>query len=137
MPSDLTLIEDSSAYASENWWSGQRLGYNIGLVIAGPLAFVCYAAVGEWCIQRHSTVDFEITIFTIFFQAVGYLLMMGVANVLYYLGPFSEKIIKPSRIANFRKMAFRLGFWFSVLLPFIVPISLFLRCALGGTQPRY
>ncbi|HEV2730977.1 MAG TPA: hypothetical protein VGV15_13165 [Terriglobales bacterium] len=106
MPSDLTLIEDSSAYASENW-SGQRLRYNIGLVIAGPLAFVCYAAVGEWCIQRHSTVDFEITIFTIFFQAVGYLFMMGVANVLYYLGPFSEKIIKPSRIANFRKMAFR------------------------------
>jgi len=126
-----------SAYASEAWWRNHRLRYNVGLLIAGPLAFVGYAAVGEWCIRRNTAVDFEITIFTIFFQTIGYFLMVGVANVLYYLGPLSERIVKPNHVANFRKTVFGLGFWFSALLPLVVPVHLFLECALGPTQPRF
>ena len=123
--------ENPSPRASGIWWSNHRLRYNLGLLVAGPLAFVAYAAVGEWCIRKSAAADFEITILTTAFQAVGYLLMMGIANLCYYLGPLSERIVKPNRVSVYRRNTFRLGFWFSVLLPFIVPIHLLMECAFG------
>jgi len=68
--------------------------------------------------------DFEVTVFTIFFQGIGYLFMIGVANVCYFLGPFSERVIRPSDPQRYRLACYRLGFWFSVLLPFSIPTLL-------------
>jgi hypothetical protein len=82
------------------------------------LAFIAYAAVGSTLLS--SDVDFEVTPFTIFFQGIGYLLMIGVANVCYSLGPFSERVIRPSDPQRFRLVCYRLGFWFSVPLQFSV-----------------
>jgi hypothetical protein len=125
----INVANDSAGSDPETWWGSRRFRYNVGLLIAGPLAFLGYVAVGEWCIRRNAVDDlFEITIFTTFFQAVGYFLMMGVANVLYYLGPLSEKLVRPNNLASFRKRVFRLAFWFSVSLPFLIPLLLFLQC---------
>ncbi len=68
--------------------------------------------------------DFEVTIFTTFFQGVGYLFMIGIANVCYYLGPVSERVVHPRDPERYRHICFRLGFWFSVLLPFSIPALL-------------
>lgn len=73
--------------------------------------------------------EFEIALFTTVFQGVGYLFMMAMANVCYFLGPLSERIVRPRNIATYRKTAFRLGFWFSVLLPFTIPALLAYLCA--------
>ena len=105
--------------SAKDWWGARRLRYNVGLVVAGILAFVAYAVVGSTLLS--SDVDFEITPFTIFFQGIGYLLMIGVANVCYFLGPFSERVIRPSEPERYRVLCYRLGFWFSVLLPFSIP----------------
>jgi hypothetical protein len=91
------------------WWEARRKLYNIALVLAGLGAFACYAAVLEHfsCSGVNcpgNVEDTEITIFTIFFQAVGYLVAMGVANVAFGLG-------------------------FSVALPFVVPALVALRLA--------
>jgi hypothetical protein len=83
---------------------------------------------GDWCIRIEPAGDFEITIFTTAFQAVGYLLMMAIANVCYFLGPFSERMIRPTNVAVYRNITFRLGFWVSVLLPFTIPITLAIDC---------
>lgn len=130
MVQDLALAEDPSSWATEKWWASRRLRYNVALVIAGFLAFVCYAMVVDWCIRIETSGDFEITLFTTAFQAVGYLFMMAVANVCYYLGPLLERIIRPTNVAVYRKTAFRLGFWFSVLLPFAIPTTLAMSCYL-------
>jgi hypothetical protein len=92
MSSTNSALNDSEGSA-EGWWARSRLKYNIGLVVAGFCAFFAYAAVGEWCIRRNADVDFEITIFTTLFQAVGYLFMMGIANLCYGLGPLSERVM--------------------------------------------
>ncbi len=134
MSAESALDEESSPRTREIWWGDRRLRYNVALLIAGPLAFVIYAAVGEWCIRKNADVDFEITIFTILFQAVGYLFVMGIANLFYYLGPLSERAMKPKRVARFRRAMFALGFWFSVLLPFVVPVRLFLECKRTSTK---
>jgi hypothetical protein len=105
------------------WWAARRLHYNIGLVVAGILAFVVYAVIGSTLLPDNA--DFEITLFTIFFQGLGYVLMIGIANLCCFLGPLSEKFIRPLDSERYRLNCYRLGFWFSVLLPFSVPSLLF------------
>jgi hypothetical protein len=104
-----------------DWWEQRRFRYNIGLVIAGPLAFACYVAVVDRGISTGKMPDAEITLFTTAFQGVGYLFMMAVANVCYLGGPFCESFIEPRNVDRYRRVTFELGFWFSVLLPFMIP----------------
>jgi hypothetical protein len=111
----------SSQISAKEWWGSRRFRYNVGLVIAGVLAFACYVGVVSWGISIGAMPDAEITLFTTAFQGVGYLLMMVVANGCYSLGSFSERILKPTDLERYRRIAFRLGFGFSVLLPFSIP----------------
>ncbi len=114
------------------WWSARRLRYNVGLVVAGILAFIAYLAVGFTLLPPDA--DFEVTIFTTLFQGVGYLFMIGIANVFYLLGPLSERIVHPRDPERYRRICFRLGFWFSVLLPFSIPA---LVATLAVFHPSY
>jgi hypothetical protein len=72
---------------TRSWWEKRRLRYNVGLVIAGVLAFVCYVVVVDRGISIGTMPDAEITLFTTAFQGMGYLFMMAVANVCYFAGP--------------------------------------------------
>lgn len=101
------------------WWSKQRWHYNIGLVVAGISAFACYVIVVGIFHERLR--DAEITIFTTLIQGIGYLFMMGIANLFYQLGPCAESICTPKNPDRFRRNLFRFGFWFSVMLPFTIP----------------
>ena len=104
------------------WWYQRRKHYNISLVCAGILAFICYVAV--ILLNTDVIPDAEITIFTTLFQGVSYLIMIGVANICFFLGPISEKVFKPKNVGYFRKVTYRMGYWFSVALPFSIPGSL-------------
>lgn len=107
------------------WWNKMRRKYNSGLIISGIIAFILYLVVVEFIVLKSSeNWDGEITIFTLFFQGIGYLIMIGLANLFYNLGAISERIIKPNNIFEYRNRTYNLGFWFSVCLPFIIPISL-------------
>ena len=108
--------------SSSAWWASRRLRYNIGLVIAGILAFIAYVIVGSTLVPPDA--DFEITIFTTLFQGIGYLVMIGVANIFYFIGPISERVVHPKNPERYRHVCFKLGFWFSVLLPFCIPALL-------------
>lgn len=52
-------------------------------------------------------------------------MMLGIANLFYGLGAFSEKIFNPSNAEAYRNLVFKIGYYFSILLPFIIPILLF------------
>lgn len=97
-----------------------------GLVVAGVLAFVAYAAIGEMCLDRLN--GFEVTLFTILLQGLAYLAAMAVANVCYLLGPLSEQLICPTNPMAYRRRTFRVGYWFSVALPFLIPLSIVYMC---------
>ena len=136
MAQDFAIETDSSSRATETWWAERRFRYNIGLLIAGPLGFGLYAVVVSRCIDLHAPGDWEITILATVFQSFAYVLMIGVANLCYYLGPWSERLVHPTKVATYRKIAFRLGFWFSVLLPFTPSAVLFVSCALHAGQEK-
>lgn len=118
---------------AKSWWEQRRLRYNIGLVVAGVLAFVCYVGAIDRGISAGAMPGAEITLFTTAFQVIGYLFMMAVANVCYLAGSLSESLVKPTNLDRYRRVTYRLGFWFSVLLPFSIPALVFLNpSAVGG-----
>lgn len=106
----------------KEWWCEKRLLYNFGLVTSGILAFILYVVVGVNFIMPYDN-DFEITLFTLFFQGFGYLMMMGLANLCYYMRVYLD-LNNPENSEKLRKDLFKLGFWFSFLLPFSIPIML-------------
>lgn len=106
---------------SIEWWAKQRIKYNRGLMISGIIAFICYAILGEFLILPYDK-EYEITLFTILFQAIGYLIMIGIANVFYNLGYWTDKNFNKKGSEKFRKRLFNSGFWFSCGLPFLIPI---------------
>lgn len=61
---------------------------------------------------------------TMLFQGIAYLLMMAVANVMYLLGPVTESLLRPKNRQQYRERCFALGFWFSVVLPFSIPLMI-------------
>lgn len=109
---------------AKEWWGRRRLRYNIGLILAGLLAFAVQVAVVSWGISKGAippNPDPDAMLITIVLDGTVYLFMMCIANLCYYLGPLSEEIVRPSDYDRHRHIAFRLGFWFSVLLPFSIP----------------
>ena len=115
--------ENKNAYTltSKEWWAKKRAKYNWRLLIAGFTAFVAYAILGELLIAPYDNA-FEVTLFTIFFQGIGYLFMMLIANLFYNLGHFVDIKYNKDNSEVFRQQLFNLGFWFSVGLPFLIPI---------------
>jgi hypothetical protein len=113
---------------SLQWWESRRLRYNAGLVVAGILAFVAYAFVlvhfQDVIRAPDPSQEDAFSGFTLILQGFGYLFMMLVANVCFYLGPISERFLRPRNVEAYRKITFRLGFWCSVALPFSVPLLL-------------
>lgn len=105
---------------SFKWWEDRRLKYNFGLIKAGIGAFICYILVFEVFKHKMSPED-EITLFTIFFQGIAYLLAMLFANLCYFMGVLSEKMVRPRNTERFRNRVYGLGYWFSVSLPFFIP----------------
>lgn len=116
------------------WWEARRLQYNAGLLVAGIIAFFAYVLLGSWLLSDDP--NFEITLFTISFQGIGYLFMMGLANICYFLGPISERFVHPAQPLGYRCACFRLGFWFSVSLPFAVPALVIISAMAGPHRAR-
>ncbi len=106
----------------KKWWSEKRTKYNIGLILSGMIAFVCYSLVVRYVIPPAP--DVEITLFTLLFQGVGYLIFMSIANVFYSAGAAIENRCKPKNTLQFRIRTFNLGFALSCLIPFSIPIIL-------------
>ena len=114
----------------QEWWASKRIKYNVGLVVAGICAFICYCFVFDLVAHKLGP-EADITLFTTMFQGFGYLVMMVIANICYNVGPFIEKHLKPKDIVRYRKTAFSLGFWCSVALPFSIPILVFVKVVLS------
>lgn len=124
MSTDSSITESAAV-----WWRARRRRYNLALLAAGAIAFVCYvSAVWTRCA---GVVGADVTIFTTIVQGIGYLAAMGIANLFYFLGPGLERFVAPEHRAAYRRWAFRAGLLFSVALPFLVPLMVLI----GGCAP--
>lgn len=108
------------------WWFKRRTKYNVGLLISGFVAFNLYWFLGEFLIFPYDE-SFEVTIFTMVFQSVGYLVFIFIANIFYTLGYFADKFFNKNNLEEFRINLFNSGFGFSLIIPFTIPILIVVR----------
>jgi|GEM_PF-653060 len=120
---NMETFELSADQTAKEWWDSKRKKYNLGLVIAGSLAFICYVIVGANLIMPYDN-EFEITLFTIFFQGIGYLIIIGIANIFYKLGYWADSKFNTNDSLAFRRRLFNTGYWFSFCFPFLMPALL-------------
>lgn len=117
---------------ASDWWADHRLGYNLALVVAGIVAFICYCAAFQ--IRCLDVPQAEITCFTTCFQALGYLICIGIANVFYSFGYWLERLLKPRSPERYRRIAYGAGLTFSMALPFSIPAMILLFGCAGGLR---
>ena len=106
------------------FWIKKRLKYNIGITVAAFMAFMAYIAyiiLGSYLIMPYDN-EFEITLFTFFFQGILFIIVLAIANLFYNLGYFVDLHFNKKNSEIFRLRLFNLGFWFSVVLPFHIPL---------------
>ena len=105
------------------WWQAQRLRYNLTLAIGGWAAYgaavALHYAFGD-AVWRDWRAGLGMTIFL----GVAYLIVMGFANVFYLLGPAIEAWVRPPDVDRYRRNAFAMGAWGSLIVPFSFPLWL-------------
>ena len=108
------------------WWFNKRYEYNKGLVMGGIIAFILYCILGFIIIEPRQ--EFELTLFTILYQGIAYIMLMALANVFYTLGSIADLLFNKSNSTKFREHLFVAGYWFSTLLPslFVLGIMIYL-----------
>jgi hypothetical protein len=104
-----------------SWWQARRLRYNLALIAAGWLAYILGAGL-EYAFGRPMWESWLGAVSITLFLGTGYLVLMGIANVLYLLGPAIEAWVRPRDLVSYRRTAFAMGFWGSAALPFLFPL---------------
>jgi hypothetical protein len=105
------------------WWQARRLRYNLMLAACGWVAYFTAIALsygfGEplWSGARQAL---SMTLFL----GTGWLVVMGVANVAFLLGPAVEGWIRPADVPRYRRTAWGMGLWGSAAVPFLFPLLL-------------
>jgi len=121
----LTIPRDTEA---EEWWRSHRIPYNIGFIGSTLVAMCTQVIVSFVCPAE----DAEITLVTIIFGIPTFLLGYGIiiicANLCYTLGLRVEQISRPTNPARYRRWAFASGLFFSIALPFGLPLVTVLTC---------
>ena len=111
---------------SKKWWSKRRYNYNMVLVLAGIGAFFLYAILGSILIAPYD-LSFEITLFTIAFQGVGYLFLIFFANLCYGLGHYLDCNYNKDKSEEYRRKLYKQGVIFSICIPMLVPFMVVLQ----------
>ena len=114
------------------WWSAGRRRYNITLFIAAPISAVML--INVWWLFEERLPCLEITGLVIIFWAMLFLVGVGFANICYFLGPLSERLIRPRNALAFRRRTYGAGVAFSLLLIFSPPILNFLLAFFGPQE---
>ncbi len=98
------------------WWQSRRLRYNLILATGGWVAYGAAVAL-NYAFHHPVWRDWRGGLGMTIFLGTAFALVMGFANVCYLLGPAVEAWVKPAEVARYRRTAFAMGVWGSLLLP--------------------
>jgi hypothetical protein len=124
-------VELGTSDSCWQWWQSRRLRYNLSLAAAGMVAYGLALALPT-ALRQPAWPSLQGGVAMTLYLGVGYLILMGVANVCYLVGPGLEALLRPADPGSFRRSAFALGFWGSVALPFAFP-AMILAMLIGAS----
>ncbi len=104
-----------------HWWQARRLRYNLTLAVGGWAAYGAGIAL-NYAFGHPVWRDWRGGLGMTLFLGVVYLIVMGFANVAYLLGPAIEAWVKPGDVDRYRRNAFAMGAWGSLIVPFSFPL---------------
>jgi hypothetical protein len=104
-----------------DWWQARRLRYNLTLAAGGWVAYGTAAAL-NYAFGHSLWKDWREALGGTIFLGAGFLVVMGLANVCYLLGPAIEAWLKPADVGRYRKTAFSMGLWGSLAVPALFPL---------------
>ena len=116
--------EPDNPHSSQTWvwWEHRRLRYNVCLALSGWTAYILNAAL-FYGFGRPIWRDLQGALGMTLFLGTAFLVLMGMANICYLLGAWSESVVAPNDRSAFRARAFGLGFWGSLAVPFLFPLA--------------
>ncbi len=114
----------------KRWWWSKRAQYNVGLLVAGLLAFVIYCIIAKITTLQYD--QSEETFFWLIPLTIVYLMMMFIANVFYTLGSVIDITFNKSNDQQFREQLFALGYWFSFSLPTLLILGVMIGVLIWG-----
>jgi hypothetical protein len=103
------------------WWQARRLRYNLVLALGGCVAYLAAVAV-NYAFGHAIWSNWREALGMMMFLGSLYLIVMGFANVCYLLGPAVEAWVKPGDVDRYRRNAFAMGLWGSLIVPFSFPL---------------
>ena len=115
-PSRGLFTEDAWA-----WWQARRLRYNLVLGLAGWLAYGLTVAL-NYGFGHPVWANWRGALGVTLMLGLGFLVVMGAANICFLAGPALEAWLKPADPARFRAAAWRMGLWGSAAVPFLFPL---------------
>lgn len=117
-----------------NWWQSRRLRYNLILATAGWVAYGAGLGVAL-AFGKPLWKSWQGGVAMTLFLGTFFLVAMGVANVLFLLGPAVEGWVKPADMPRYRRTAYAMGLIGSAALPFVFPLAN-LAIFIGQTAPK-
>jgi hypothetical protein len=101
-----------------SWWQSRRLSYNLAIAGAGAASYATSLAL-HYTFGNAPFASASEAISQTIFLGTMYLVVMGLANLCYLLGPFAEMVLRRADPERYRRTAYAMGFWFSVGAPFL------------------
>jgi hypothetical protein len=99
------------------------------LIVAAPISAAALLAV--WALFGERLPCLEITGVSMVLGVILFFLALGIANACYFLGPLSERVIRPRNVMAFRRWSYGLGVAFSLLLIFLPVLANLIAASLG------
>lgn len=121
--SSLDTARTGDFFSSDTWlwWQARRLRYNLTLAAGGWVAYGAGVAL-NYGFGHPVWKDWRGGVGMTLFLGTVYLVVMGFANVCYLLGPAVESWVKPTDVGRYRRTAFSMGLWGSLVVPAIFPL---------------
>lgn len=114
---ELTITGEGAE--SVEWWEAKRGDFNRGLLASGLLVIGFYYLLLHLRLSSAGLGPIQFNLRNFIFLVVLYLIYMGVANLLYNVGVFTEQARQPGARHDYRQRLYVLIFWSAIVAPFI------------------
>lgn len=121
-------MRDARRESAKEWWAERRVTFNAVLIAAGLFALIRFYVLSEVRCAAIPGSTVAATPLAVLAHLAGVLVVLGLANLAYRLGPRLERRLAPARVDGYRRWAYRLGLAGVLVVLLVVPAFVYPTC---------